>query len=137
MSKIIFLCTPAHRHVNPTLPVVRELTHRGDEVIYYNHSEFEPQIAEAGGIFRPYPPSQLTSAAIANAAKDGNLANTVVLHLQTTEALLPFTLAELAREHPDLVVFDSLALWGKMATNLLDVRGAATITHFIFDVTSS
>ena len=32
---IWFFCIPAHGHVNPTLPVVRELTRRGHSVRYY------------------------------------------------------------------------------------------------------
>ena len=36
MSKIVFFCIPAHGHTNPTLGVVRELTARGHEVLYYS-----------------------------------------------------------------------------------------------------
>jgi len=34
MPKIIIIGFPGHGHVNPTLPMVAELTRRGNEVIY-------------------------------------------------------------------------------------------------------
>jgi MGT family glycosyltransferase len=47
---------------------------------------------------------------------------------------LPFTLRELATEKPDIVVFDSIALWARMATTQLRLRAAASITHLVMDV---
>ena len=34
MAKALFLSLPLHGHVNPSLPLVRELVARGDEVVY-------------------------------------------------------------------------------------------------------
>ena len=36
MARIFFFSIPAHGHVNPTLPFVRELIARGHSVCYYN-----------------------------------------------------------------------------------------------------
>jgi hypothetical protein len=52
MSKILVFNVPAHGHVNPTLPVVRELVSRGEQVAYYLTDEFEPQIRHTGAEFR-------------------------------------------------------------------------------------
>ena len=52
MSKIVVFNVPAHGHVNPTLPVVRELVSRGEQVAYYLTEEFEPQIRHTGAEFR-------------------------------------------------------------------------------------
>ncbi len=133
MSKIVFLNIPAHGHVNPTLPVVQELVRRGEQVIYFNAEEFRPQIEASGAEFRPYPASPLSSGAIAAAMGDGVIARASVLLFQATEALLPWTLEELRRERPDLIVFDSTVLWGRMAATLLDVRAAGSISTFVFD----
>jgi UDP:flavonoid glycosyltransferase YjiC (YdhE family) len=51
MSKIVFVEMPAYGHVNPTLPVVRELVRRGEQVVYYDSEEFRPQIEQAGATF--------------------------------------------------------------------------------------
>jgi MGT family glycosyltransferase len=134
MSTIVFLGLPAHGHVNPTLPVVQELLRRGERVRYYNTEEFRPQIEAAGATFRPYPAGALSSAAIAAALHDGALARVTALLLKATEALLPALLDELRRERPDLIVFDSTALWGRMAATLLGVRAAGSITTFVFDL---
>ncbi len=54
MSKILFLNGNAHGHVNPTLPVVAELTKRGEEVIYFSTKEFEQKIEATGAKFMDY-----------------------------------------------------------------------------------
>jgi UDP:flavonoid glycosyltransferase YjiC (YdhE family) len=51
VSKILVFSVPAHGHVNPTLPVVRELVSRGEQVAYYLTGEFEPQIRHIGAEF--------------------------------------------------------------------------------------
>ena len=59
MGRIWFFSIPAHGHVNPTLPVVRELTARGHAVRYYEVQEFREKIEAAGAEFvdvEPYIP---------------------------------------------------------------------------------
>ena len=46
MGRIWFFSIPAHGHVNPTLPVVRELTVRGHAVRYYEVQEFREKIED-------------------------------------------------------------------------------------------
>jgi UDP:flavonoid glycosyltransferase YjiC (YdhE family) len=48
VSKILVFSVLAHGHVNPTLPVVRELVSRGEQAAYYLTGEFEPQIRHIG-----------------------------------------------------------------------------------------
>jgi MGT family glycosyltransferase len=133
VSKIALLNIPAHGHVNPTLPVMQELVRRGEQVLYFNTEEFRPQIEATGATFRPYPAGAITSGAIAGAVQHGVLPRVTALLLETAEALLPPLLEELRRERPDLLVFDSTALWGRMAATLLGVRSAGSITTFVFD----
>jgi UDP:flavonoid glycosyltransferase YjiC (YdhE family) len=136
MSKIFFITPPAQGHFNPVLPVMRELAQRGEQVICYNNEEFRPQIEKTGVEFRAYPTTMLTATAISDTLADGNLAKPHLLMLQAGEILTQFTLDELSREPCDLIVFDSLAIWGKIASNLLHVKAAATISHFVFDLFS-
>lgn len=133
MSKIIYLTPPAHGHVNPTLPVVQELIQRGEQLICYNTEEFRPQLERTGATFQAYLNSDITAAEISRLLLHGNLASVTQLILRSTEQLLPFLLTELAREKPDLVIFDSIALWGKMATTQLGLRAAASISHLVMD----
>jgi MGT family glycosyltransferase len=133
MSKIVYLTPPAHGHVNPALPVMRELTQRGEQTIGYNTEEFREQIKRTGAAFRAYPTIDLTSTEISRTLQNGNLANATELILRSTEQLMPFMLDELAREKPDLVIFDSIALWGKMAATQLRLPAAASIGHLVMD----
>ena len=74
MSTILFVEMPAFGHVNPSLPLARELVRRGERVIYFNDAEFSHAVGEASGAeFRAYPPGVLTSAMIAHATQTGDL----------------------------------------------------------------
>jgi UDP:flavonoid glycosyltransferase YjiC (YdhE family) len=61
VSKILVFNVPAHGHVNPTLPVLRELVSRGEQVAYYLTDEFEPQIRHTGAEFRRINDTQMGS----------------------------------------------------------------------------
>ena len=127
--KIIFLNVPGHGHVNPTLAVAAELVRRGHEVIYYNTPQFAPQIRQTGAMFRPYPEPNLSATDLATMAH--NLVNVTLFLLQESHRLLPFVLAELEREQPDLVVYDSICLWGMQAARRLKLPTVASITTFV------
>ncbi len=127
--KLLFLNVPGHGHVNPTLALVTELVRRGHEVIYYNNSEFAPQIGQCGAEFRPYPDPQPTAVSLAK--KANSLPQVSAWVLEQSQRLLPWLLAELRREQPDLVVFDSICLWGMQAAQLLGIPSAASITTFV------
>ena len=136
MSKILFVTPPAHGHLNPVLPLMQELVQRGEQVLCLNNDEFRPQIEATGARFCAYPPTILTAAAISQALADGNLSRPHLLMMRATEALAPFTMDVLTQEGCDLVVFDSLAIWGKIASKALGLKGVATIGHFVFDLAS-
>jgi MGT family glycosyltransferase len=136
MSKIFFITPPAQGHFNPVLPVMQELVRRGEQVICYNNDEFRPQIEKTGVEFRAYPETILSAKAISEVLADGNLSKPHLLMMQATESLTPFTIDALAQEQCDLVIFDSLAIWGKIASTSLNLKAAATISHFVFDLPS-
>ncbi|MFC4772521.1 macrolide family glycosyltransferase [Enterococcus hermanniensis] len=54
MTKVLFLNVTTHGHVNPSLGLVNELTHRGIEVVYFSSEEFREKIENAGAEYRPY-----------------------------------------------------------------------------------
>jgi MGT family glycosyltransferase len=130
---IAFVLPPAHGHVNPTLPVMRELVSRGERVVCYNTEEFRPQIERAGAAFRPYPANEFSAAMLARLLQGGNLINVTLLIFRGTRKLVPFMIDSLSNDRPDLVVFDSVALWGSIAAAHLDVPAASSITHFVMD----
>ena len=48
MSSIVFVTPPAHGHLNPALPVMKELVARGEEVTCFNTEEFRAVIERTG-----------------------------------------------------------------------------------------
>ena len=52
--KALFFSLPLHGHINPTLPLVRELVERGDRIVYYSTPAFAAKIEQAGAQYRPY-----------------------------------------------------------------------------------
>jgi MGT family glycosyltransferase len=133
LKRIVYLTPPAHGHLNPALPVMRELARRGMGVTGFNTEEFRAQIEHAGATFRPYPATDLSAAAMSAVLEHGNLANATRLILRASEQLAPFLIEELARDRPDLVVFDSIALWGRIAATHLRLPAAASISHLVMD----
>ncbi len=129
MAKLLFFNVPAYGHVNPTLPVVGELTRRGHQVIYFNASTFAPTLAGTGAEFRPYPDSANLEVDFARRAS--NLADISVMMMEESLRLLPFVLDSIEREQPDRVIFDTIALWGMLAARLQGRPSAASIVTLI------
>ncbi|WP_420631302.1 macrolide family glycosyltransferase [Candidatus Leptofilum sp.] len=127
--KIIFLNVPGHGHVNPTLPVTAELIRRGHDIIYYSTADFGTKIAQTGAEFRPYPEPQPSTEDLNQRAS--NLVNVTLWLLEQSERLLPWLLKELKQEQPDLVVFDSICLWGMQAASLLKLPAVSSISTFV------
>jgi hypothetical protein len=129
MAKLFFFNIPAYGHVNPTLPVVTELVRRGHQVVYFNSAAFEQVIKGTGAEFRSYPNLVTSEADFAERAK--KLVSVSVFLLEESLRLLPFLLDTLEREKPDLVVFDSIALWGMLAARALTIPSAASICTLV------
>lgn len=129
MAKFLFFNIPAYGHVNPTLPVVTELVQRGYHVVYYNSDTFAQAIKETGVEFRSYPNSSTSEADLAK--RVNNLVTVSVFMLEESLRLLPFSLEQIEREKPDLVIFDSIALWGMQATRLQNISSVASISTFV------
>ena len=128
-SKIAFFNLPAHGHVNPTLPIVKSLVAQGQQVIYYNAESFREKIEQTGADFRPYPEPNPSLAEIN--ALVSSLVNVTVFLLGESQRLLPFALAELEREQPDLVMYDSVSVWGMQAAHLLGLPTTSSISTFV------
>ena len=51
MSKVLFINGSVHGHINPTLPLVKELVHRGEEVFYFTTAQFKEKVIAAGAVY--------------------------------------------------------------------------------------
>jgi len=135
MSRIVFFCIPAHGHTNPTLGVVRELVSRGHEVWYYSYNIMREKIESTGATFiscDDYDTEQKLSAKdSARVGKD--LAFSTKILVDTTLALDDKVCREMAELKPDLIVADSMALWGKAVALKLGIPFVSSTTTFAFN----
>ncbi len=133
MACIFFFSIPAHGHVNPTLPVVRELTQRGHRVIYYETEEFREKIEAAGAQFvsiEPYiPPTPENIGKVAG--KD--FAALIEMITATTLALEERIAQDIIRERPALIVGDSVCFWGKLLAKKHGIPFVCSTTTFAFN----
>src|SRR5690554_3568883 len=119
MSRIVMIAMPAAGHINPSVPLVRELVRRGNDVTFYVTEEFRAVAAQTGATFRAYPEDTISSSVIADANAQGGSAKVVQRLMEATRTLLPLLESELREDPPDAIMFDSNAFWGRMlATSL-------------------
>ena len=133
--RIVFFCIPAHGHTNPTLEVVRELTRRGHEVLYYSYAPFREKIEAAGAKFMAcddYDAElRLTPEAAARLGSDLVLSTRVLV--DTTLSLDEMVCEEMQRLKPDCIVADSMAVWGKAVAWKLGIPFVSSTTTFAFN----
>src|SRR3954467_15845795 len=126
MARALFLGLPLHGHTNPSLPLVRELVDRGEEVTYYAADAFAGRIAQAGARYRPY------RNAFLGGIKDlpertGQLS---WLLMRTTAEVLDAQLPDFRAERPDYLICDAAAAWGRCVAELLGVPVVTSVATF-------
>ena len=110
MAKALFLGLPLHGHINPSLPLVRELVGRGDEIVYYAADRFAADIEHAGGRCRLY-----RDVLLADLAQLPAQTNELAWWLmRASEKVLETDLRAFRAERPDYIITDSVAPWGAM-----------------------
>ncbi|MEO8368489.1 MAG: macrolide family glycosyltransferase [Candidatus Solibacter sp.] len=115
--KALFLSLPLHGHTNPALPLMRELTRGGDEVVCFSNPLFAEKLAQAGAVYRPYRHAGLAEM---NRLPE-RMEELTVLLMQATGETLRTQLEEWRALRPDYLLADSVAPWGHWAGKLLQV----------------
>ncbi len=126
MARALFLSLPLHGHVNPTLPLVRELGARGDEVVYFATEQFASAIEGAGGLFRLYRDEYLREMHELPVNTD----ELSWLLMRTASTVLAGELENFRRERPDYVITDAVAPWGQWVGKILGVPVVTSIPTF-------
>lgn len=108
MANILFVNANLYGHINPTLPLVRELVKRGNKVDYFCSKQFEEKVIAEGAVFLNYS-TELDEFLAAYRPTDRHpfflLMEYILLY---AEAVLPGVLELIHRKEYDMVVCDSL-----------------------------
>src|SRR5690242_11162614 len=131
MATVVFLSAPAYGHINPTLPLTAELVRRGERVVYYALEEFQPVIERTGAIFRSY--GQDFPIARRNISTINNPFLLIEIVLESSKWLLDHHLSEIRALHPDYIIHDAFAYWGKCMAEALDVPAISSNATIAFN----
>ncbi|SCL21417.1 glycosyltransferase, MGT family [Micromonospora pallida] len=131
MTHLAFLIAPMHGHVNPTLPVARELVARGHRVTYWLTAQFRDAMVGTGAEFReiPSPPPDPrlpadTDPLVTLALIPARLAAAAV-------EVLPGVLDGVRDLGPDtVVVYDQLCVWGRLVAEVAGLPAAMLCTTY-------
>jgi len=138
MKKVAVFCIPAHGHTNPMLPVVRELSLRGDEVRFYSFSEFQEKIERTGATFvccDNYLPKLSTKEE--ENLKKVSITEMTIQDIRITVSMDEFLHGEFTSFNPDIVYTDSVCFWGKLNAWKYDVPMVVSTSTFAFNQMSS
>ena len=139
MSKILVFNVPVHGHVNPTLPVVRELVSRGEQVAYYLTDEFEPQIRHTGAESRRIediqpgsgPPPGVTALGHADPAMRPRMIAAFFPRMMADSLrLVPGLVDRVRAEDADCVVYDPFCSWGRALAGILGLPAVAFVPSY-------
>jgi MGT family glycosyltransferase len=125
MAKALFLSLPLHGHVNPSLPVVRELVARGDEVVYVANERFAARIEESGARYLAYRDPYLSGPGLSTLPE--RTEEIVWLLTQTARRVLETELDAFRSERPDYLITDSVAPWGQWTAKILGLPVVTSI----------
>lgn len=131
MFKIAYVGLPAHGHTNPTLPVMKELVRRGHNVRYYNAESFRAKVEPTGVDYRALPEPMPTERQVSEALHE--LINASLMLSPIAQPLAHFLIDEFARDRPDLVIYDSVAMWGYIAARAHGIPNVCFVTTFVLD----
>ncbi|MSP14369.1 MAG: hypothetical protein EXR62_15630 [Chloroflexi bacterium] len=126
MPKALFFNVPGHGHVNPSLPLVAELSRRGHHITYFVTENYRAQVEAAGAVFQPY--AAVGADYFDARGLHGGVPLKVALNLiMTTEQILPELLATARAAHPDYILFDGMCPWGYFVARILRVPAVASL----------
>lgn len=127
MPKALFFNVPGHGHVNPSLPLVAELTQRGHQIIYFITEGYRARVEAAGAIYRPY--TTIQDDYFESRGLSGQVPQQVSYALiSTTEEILPELLEAARVEQPDYILFDGMCPWGYMVARILQLPAVASLS---------
>jgi MGT family glycosyltransferase len=114
---------------------MKELVDRGHEVLYYNAEWFRDKVEPTGVTYRALPEPLPTEREVSEALHELIDASYIISRM--APHLTRFLICEFEQERPDLVIYDSAAMWGYIAARTNHIPNISFITTFVLDGSQS
>ena len=131
MPRIVHFSFPGHGSINPTLPVMRELVRRGDEVIYFGTELFRQAIQTTGAGFCAYTPR--IAMPVQGPGPFAQVSTTLETLLEFSRAILDDHLKQVRSLRPTHIMYDSFAPWGSFIAQLLRLPSIASVPSILIN----
>ena len=131
MGRIVYFSFPAHGHINPTLPVIHELSRRGEQIAYFATAAFARSIGQTGAQFCPY--TARVQMPEQGPGPFAQVSTTLETLLEFCGLVLDDHLAMVRQWRPTHVMFDSFAPWGRMVAQLLVLPTVASVPSILIN----
>src|SRR5688572_19261564 len=90
-----------------------------------------PLIERSGAEFRSYPDPMPSSKRISEALHE--MINATMIFIELSENHTAWFIEEMRREKPDVIVYDTTAMWGYIAGRILNIPHICSVTHFVLE----
>jgi len=127
MARVLFINGGSEGHINPTLGVVQELIHRGEEVVYFVADPFRDRVESTGAEIITFDVSKFVEAFLAGGR---NFWGRVGGLLRTADIVIPSVLEQTKGQRFDYMIHDSMFGCGRLLAQILDLPAISSCTSF-------
>lgn len=128
MARVLFINGGLEGHVNPTLGLVEELIRRGEEVLYVTTEPFRNRLEALGAVVRTFDGAKFSECM--RAGEISNFLGVATGLLRTADLIIPRVLEQIAGEHVDYVIHDSMLGCGRLIAQILKRPAVTSCTTF-------
>ncbi|AIQ68837.1 macrolide family glycosyltransferase [Paenibacillus graminis] len=128
MARVLFINGGSEGHINPTIGVVQELISRGEEVVYLCIEAYRERIEKTGASVRALDDQKIIEAFISGGRN--YLLERINGLLLTADIIIPSVLEQIAGEHFDYIIHDSMFGCGRMLAQILELPAINSSTSF-------
>ncbi|KWX69745.1 macrolide family glycosyltransferase [Paenibacillus jilunlii] len=128
MARVLFINGGSEGHINPTIGVVQELISRGEEVVYFCTEAYRERIEKTGASVLTIDDQKIIKAFISGGRN--YLLERINGLLLTADIVIPSVLEQIAGEHFDYIIHDSMFGCGRMLAQILELPAFNSCTSF-------
>lgn len=125
MPKAIFFSTPAHGHINPSLPLVAKLIECGHEISYFTTETYRQRVTATGASVEIY--AEVEDDYFGVRGLDGSIPQLAAQSLLiTTKRVLPGLLEWVKQAKPDYILYDCMCPWGYFVAQIMKLPSVSS-----------